>query len=195
VLPRPHNDQSHRGGPFIRHILLARSWLCGLVALLYKVERHDDADVEAQPHLSLDICRPPYIQMTTPPEKESSVPNSDKGVILQNAPSTVVQTQVVDEESQLPRVDQPNLNSTASDQDEFGYRDNSKVPKLSYLKLFWFFFYNFGLFAWGGPVAQIALIKERLVRQQKYACSSAVCQQGGLVASLLVSPLCFQASS
>ncbi|KAI9888763.1 MAG: hypothetical protein M1814_006457 [Vezdaea aestivalis] len=29
----------------------------------------------------------------------------------------------------------------------------------------WFFFYNFGLFAWGGPVAQIALIKDRLVLQ------------------------------
>ena len=38
-----------------------------------------------------------------------------------------------------------------------GMRDNSNVPHLSLLKLFWFFFYNFGLFAWGGPVAQIAL--------------------------------------
>jgi chromate transport protein ChrA len=34
--------------------------------------------------------------------------------------------------------------------------------------LFWFFFYNFGLFAWGGPVAQIALIKDRLVIQDKW---------------------------
>ncbi|KXJ96205.1 chromate transporter [Microdochium bolleyi] len=39
---------------------------------------------------------------------------------------------------------------------------------MSYLKLFWFFFYNFGLYAWGGPVAQIALIKERLVIQDKW---------------------------
>lgn len=46
--------------------------------------------------------------------------------------------------------------------------DNSNVPKLSYLRLFWFFFSNFGLFAWGGPVAQIALIKERLVVQDKW---------------------------
>lgn len=46
--------------------------------------------------------------------------------------------------------------------------DNSNVPKLSYIRLFWFFFYNFGLFAWGGPVAQIALIKERLVVQDKW---------------------------
>ncbi|OAQ58676.2 chromate transport protein [Pochonia chlamydosporia 170] len=52
--------------------------------------------------------------------------------------------------------------------DDRGLEDNSNVPHLSYLKLFWFFFYNFGLFAWGGPVAQIALIKERLVVQDKW---------------------------
>lgn len=46
--------------------------------------------------------------------------------------------------------------------------DNSMVPKMSLPRLFWFFFYNFGLFAWGGPVAQIALIKERLVIQDKW---------------------------
>ncbi|PMD63856.1 chromate transporter [Hyaloscypha bicolor E] len=46
--------------------------------------------------------------------------------------------------------------------------DNSNVPKMSLLKLFWFVFYNFGLFAWGGPVAQMALIKERLVIQDKW---------------------------
>jgi chromate transport protein ChrA len=49
-----------------------------------------------------------------------------------------------------------------------GLEDNSNVPHLSLLKLFWFFFYNFGLFAWGGPVAQIALIKDRLVIQDKW---------------------------
>jgi chromate transport protein ChrA len=36
------------------------------------------------------------------------------------------------------------------------------------LQLFWFFFYNFGLFAWGGPVPQIALIKDRLVIKDKW---------------------------
>src|SRR3984957_18146128 len=45
---------------------------------------------------------------------------------------------------------------------------HSNAPKLSLIRLFWFFFYNFGLFAWGGPVAQIALIKERLVIQDKW---------------------------
>jgi hypothetical protein len=57
--------------------------------------------------------------------------------------------------------------STQAD-DELGLEDNSNVPKLSYLKLFWFFFYNFGLYAWGGPVAQIALIKQHLVIQDKW---------------------------
>lgn len=51
---------------------------------------------------------------------------------------------------------------------ESGLEDNSKVPHMSLLSLFWFFFYNFGLFAWGGPVAQIALIKERLVVRDKW---------------------------
>lgn len=46
--------------------------------------------------------------------------------------------------------------------------DNSNVPHLSLPRLFWFFFYNFGLFAWGGPVAQIVLLKDRLVIQDKW---------------------------
>lgn len=50
--------------------------------------------------------------------------------------------------------------------DEF--QDNTQVPRLSALRLFWFFFSRFGLFAWGGPVAQIALIKEQLVVKQKW---------------------------
>ncbi|KAH7124992.1 chromate transporter-domain-containing protein [Dactylonectria estremocensis] len=62
----------------------------------------------------------------------------------------------------------PTLPTSVSIGDELGLEDNSSVPQLSYLKLFWFFFYNFGLFAWGGPVAQIALIKDRLVIQDKW---------------------------
>ncbi len=45
---------------------------------------------------------------------------------------------------------------------------DTNVPQLSLIKLFWFFFYNFGVYAWGGPVAQIALIKDRLVIQDKW---------------------------
>lgn len=50
--------------------------------------------------------------------------------------------------------------------DEF--QDNSNVPKYSPVRLFWFFLWRFGLFAWGGPVAQIALIKEQLVMKDKW---------------------------
>jgi chromate transport protein ChrA len=50
--------------------------------------------------------------------------------------------------------------------DEF--QDNSQVPRHSPLRLFWFFLWRFGLFAWGGPVAQIALIKEQLVMKHKW---------------------------
>jgi hypothetical protein len=45
---------------------------------------------------------------------------------------------------------------------------HSNAPALPLHHLFWFFFYNFGIFAWGGPVAQIALIKEKLVIQDKW---------------------------
>jgi Chromate transporter len=106
--------------------------------------------------------------MAPPSEKESSVPSPSQGVVVQNVPLPHGLPETIDEESQSPRVDQQSSNFTLSDQDDHGYHDNSNVPKLSYLKLFWFFFYNFGLFAWGGPVAQIALIKERLVIQDKW---------------------------
>ncbi|CAG8584519.1 486_t:CDS:2 [Dentiscutata heterogama] len=47
------------------------------------------------------------------------------------------------------------------------FEDNSNVPKLSYLKIFLLNLW-FGFNAWGGPVAQIALIKDTLVIQQKW---------------------------
>ncbi|KAI9850386.1 MAG: hypothetical protein M1824_003368, partial [Vezdaea acicularis] len=75
-----------------------------------------------------------------------------------------------DIETQNPiEQEEPNPLSTDVAEDAIsGLEDNSKVPHLPLLKLFWFFFYNFGLFAWGGPVAQIALIKERLVIQDQW---------------------------
>jgi len=48
------------------------------------------------------------------------------------------------------------------------FEDNSNVPKLSIPRLFWFFLSNFGLFAWGGSAAQIALLKQKLVIQDKW---------------------------
>lgn len=80
---------------------------------------------------------------------------------------------VPDEKKADVEVQEPAPNdNTSSDADDnhqdFGLSDNTNVPRLSYARLFWFFFYNFGLFAWGGPVAQIALIKDRLVVQDKW---------------------------
>ena len=51
---------------------------------------------------------------------------------------------------------------------EAEYDDNSRVPQLSILQIFWLFFSQFSIFAWGGPVAQIALIKERLVVKDQW---------------------------
>lgn len=50
--------------------------------------------------------------------------------------------------------------STSSHNSQDNELTYSNALKLSLLRIFWYFFYNFGLFAWGGPVAQIALIKE-----------------------------------
>ena len=55
--------------------------------------------------------------------------------------------------------------SYSSQEDELTF---SNAPKMSLVRLFWYFFYNFGLFAWGGSVAQIALIKEQIVVKEKW---------------------------
>lgn len=68
------------------------------------------------------------------------------------------------ETKEVPEVDQ-SISSPDAEDDELTY---SNAPKLSLLRLFWYFFYNFGLFAWGGPVAQIALIKEQIVIKEKW---------------------------
>lgn len=74
---------------------------------------------------------------------------------------------VAPDEGKSPRVEPSPATSEAAF-DDGQYSDNSKVPRMGLLKLFWFFFYNFGLFAWGGPVAQIALIKQRLVVEDQW---------------------------
>jgi chromate transport protein ChrA len=60
------------------------------------------------------------------------------------------------------------VNSTALSSTEANELTHSNAPKLPLIFLFWYFFYNFGLFAWGGPVAQIALIKEQIVIKEKW---------------------------
>ena len=47
---------------------------------------------------------------------------------------------------------------------------SSNIPYESYPKLFWRFL-KFGLLAWGGPVAQIAMIRQELVDEEKWITS------------------------
>jgi chromate transport protein ChrA len=133
-------------------------------------------NVEQQPCIvrgSLISCteflfHPQHPQMAPVPEKEPSVSGPTLVVFPTDTSSPRERTEAVDEESLRPIANQQSPTSTPPNQDEHGYHDNSNVPKMAYPKLFWFFLYNFGLFAWGGPVAQIALIKERLVVQDKW---------------------------
>jgi chromate transporter len=46
--------------------------------------------------------------------------------------------------------------------------DATDEPALSTVWLFWRFF-KFGLFAWGGPVAQVGMIKRELVDEERLA--------------------------
>ncbi|KAK4209231.1 chromate transporter-domain-containing protein [Rhypophila decipiens] len=84
-------------------------------------------------------------------------------------PVTMSHGEKRDEESpKTAHVQSESATDSPSEEDDQELHDNSNVPRLSYPKLSWFFFYNFGLFAWGGPVAQIALIKDKLVTQDKW---------------------------
>ena len=92
-------------------------------------------------------------------------PSDQTVVALHDKKKADVESQRLDP----PNPDDKELTSDGrSPDDHMGLSNNSNIPKLSYLRLFWFFFYHFGLFAWGGPVAQIALIKEKLVVQDKW---------------------------
>lgn len=102
------------------------------------------------------------------PESDTISPDK-KPPSTEKLDPTVASNKGIDPESQASSQREPRGSSTIAPEDgEAGFNDNSNVPRLSIPALFWFFFYNFGLFAWGGPVAQIALIKERLVIQDKW---------------------------
>jgi len=78
-------------------------------------------------------------------------------------------TQVVPQDVEKPYPLQATSNQALQTQESLEAEyDNSRVPQLSILQIFWFFFSQFGIFAWGGPVAQIALIKERLVVKDQW---------------------------
>ena len=92
------------------------------------------------------------------PRTETTKPSEPK--VTDDSTTSPVATEIV--EQGLTEL-QPNSDNPI---DEF--QDNSQVPKYSPLRLFWFFLWRFGCFAWGGPVAQIALIKEQLVIKRKW---------------------------
>lgn len=75
-------------------------------------------------------------------------------------------TPTPDVESGLPTLVDPSQDIEQDSQLQF--EDNSNVPSLSLPRIFWIFLVRFGLFAWGGPVAQIALLKEQLVIKEKW---------------------------
>src|SRR5947209_8434155 len=101
------------------------------------------------------------------PAGKPSPPNTQElKTAVERTPNVDVSN--VDVEKVQTSTSSQDSSNNAADDDDAGYKDNSAVPRLSLPYLFWFFFYNFGLFAWGGPVAQIALIKDRLVLQDKW---------------------------
>lgn len=90
-----------------------------------------------------------------------TVPNSSDQGVEASHPSN---NQCSDGTKDISQVEQA-ISSPDTEDNELTY---SNAPKLSLLRLFWYFFYNFGLFAWGGPVAQIALIKEQIVVKEEW---------------------------
>ncbi|CAG8469948.1 10664_t:CDS:2 [Diversispora eburnea] len=79
-------------------------------------------------------------------------------IVINNTPSSEDKETIVNIISNDQRSSEPAY-------DEF--KDNSKVPNLSYLQIF-ILFLDFGIHAWGGPVAQIALFKERIVEKGQW---------------------------
>ncbi|KAF9901550.1 hypothetical protein EC991_006032 [Linnemannia zychae] len=48
------------------------------------------------------------------------------------------------------------------------FEDNTNIPSMTLLQIFTFFLLEFGIHAWGGSVAQIALLKDRLVTKRRW---------------------------
>lgn len=124
-----------------------------------------------------DIAQsPPSINEPVEPLVNPHLPYKPMAIVdAQNVSPETIEKHTDDSITQTPIsiVTVENVESRHIDQspdsppiDEF--QDNSQVPKYSPIRLFWFFLWRFGFFAWGGPVAQIALIKEQLVIRQKW---------------------------
>jgi len=67
----------------------------------------------------------------------------------------------------LPTIENSeNRGSSPDRQREF--EDNSNVPTMGSIRIFWLFLTRFGIFAWGGPVVHIALLKDELVVKEEW---------------------------
>jgi chromate transport protein ChrA len=111
--------------------------------------------------------QPPFRTKTSIQTMEVPKVSPETQIELQTRPtSTSSPTVTVTADTAIEReaARSPPTDSTPIDE----FNDNAQVPKHSPLQLFWFFLWRFGLFAWGGPVAQIALIKEQLVLKHKW---------------------------
>jgi chromate transport protein ChrA len=99
-----------------------------------------------------------FVDMDSPAPQHSATTTTVHDVEASSPPDTRPKSE------KTPNLDQIS-SSFNTQEDELTY---TNAPKLSLVRLFWYFFYNFGLFAWGGPVAQIALIKEQIVVKEKW---------------------------
>ena len=100
---------------------------------------------------------------TSPATQPASESTDDKELH-----ETSTRQQPADVESALPPLPVQQGENSERPDGHLPFEDNSNVPRLSVLRIFWLFLTKFGIFAWGGPVAQIALIKERLVTEEKW---------------------------
>jgi hypothetical protein len=78
----------------------------------------------------------------------SSDPSSPRTVGPQNPTSRALESQpTATRDEGVTSATAVSASTTSADDDQ-GLEDNSNVPRFSIPYIFWFFFYNFGLFAW-----------------------------------------------
>ncbi|KAF9127418.1 hypothetical protein BGW39_005902 [Mortierella sp. 14UC] len=81
-------------------------------------------------------------------------PSSDSDSTTIQLPATPPTPPSTDDNSPLPPLNE--------------FEDNTNIPSMSLPQIFIFFLLEFGIHAWGGSVAQIALLKDRLVTKRRW---------------------------
>ncbi|CAH1757839.1 11837_t:CDS:2 [Entrophospora sp. SA101] len=97
--------------------------------------------------------------VTNSPNSANSLSN-EQTITRRENDQVIVITTNKEEDNNNNKDEDNEVYQNEGEEDQF--HDNSKVPKLSYWRIY-LLFLNFGCLAWGGPVAQISLLKERLV--------------------------------